>query len=120
MAKDDYDVILYRILVYLYACMKRKIIFDDDTFKESVRKNVKNDQYFYSILEMAQEEGYIDGLLFKKAWGQDKILMSDLADARITQDGIRYLCENGRMAKIGEALADTADIISKLAAILAK
>ena len=32
MAKDDYDVIVYRVLVYFYACMKRKIMFEEETF----------------------------------------------------------------------------------------
>ena len=28
MAKDDYDVIAYRVLVYLYGCMKREIMLE--------------------------------------------------------------------------------------------
>ena len=49
MAKDDYDVIVYRLLVYLYGCLKRKITFDDAVFRETVRKNVDNDEYCYTM-----------------------------------------------------------------------
>lgn len=38
MAKDDYDVIVYKILVYLYAFMKRKITFEEDVFQATVKK----------------------------------------------------------------------------------
>lgn len=54
MAKDDYEVIVYRMLVYLYACKKRKIMFDINTFNESVRKNIESDQYLYDIIDMMQ------------------------------------------------------------------
>lgn len=118
MAKDDYSVILYRLLVYLYACKKRKIMFDSMTFQEAVKRNIENEQYFYDILEMAQEEGVIRGAKFKKAWGQDKIPLFDESELEITPAGIRYLEENSTMKKIGEVLKDAADIIAKLAGIV--
>lgn len=118
MAKDDYDVILYRLLVYLYACKKREIMFDPDTFDAAVRKDVHSDPYFNDILEMAQSEGLIKGVLLKKAWGGDKLLLSNLSDIEITAAGIRYLKENSTMKRIGDRLKDAVDIIAKLAGIL--
>ena len=118
MAKDDFDVIAYRVLVYLYACLKREIMFEDVTFYESVRKNVSSDTYFADILRMMQAEGLIEGLEFANAWGGDCILVSSASDARITAAGIRYLKENGTMKRVGDALKETVDIISKLASIL--
>ena len=50
MAKDDYDVVLYRILVYLYACKKRKIAYNSTTFREAVSKGVQNDQWLYDVI----------------------------------------------------------------------
>lgn len=32
MAKDDYHVIVYKVLLYLYAVLKRKIVFDKISF----------------------------------------------------------------------------------------
>lgn len=117
MAKDDYQVVLYRLLVYLYACKKRKIIFDERAFQETVKKNVDNEQYFYDVLKMAQEEGFIKGAKFQRAWGQDKIPLFDNDDLEITSAGIIYLEENSTMKKIGETLKEATDTISNLAAI---
>ena len=116
MAKDDYDVIVYRMLVYLYACAKRKILFEDTTFREAVKKNVENDMYFYDVLRMMQTEGLIEGLVFTSAWG-DVFLANDLQDAKITADGIHYLKENRTMAKVGTAMKEAVDTIAKLAEV---
>lgn len=118
MAKDDYDVIVYRVLVYLYACLKREIIFEKITFQEAVRKNVENDAYFNDVLSMMQGEGLIEGLVFTKAWGGDLILSSNMSDAKITASGIRYLKENGIMSKVGSMLKESADTIAKLASLI--
>ena len=118
MARDDYDVIVYRVLVYYYAVLKRKIMFEGVTFQEAVRKNVESDAYFADVLRMMQAEGLIEGLTFVKAWGGDSILTSDMEDAKITAGGIRYLKENGTMRKVGGMLKEAVDIIAGLAAIL--
>lgn len=115
MAKDDYDVIVYRVLLYLYACLKRKIIFDDVTFKATAKKNVESDEYFESVLRMMQDEGLICGVITQKVWGNTYILCSDLCEMEITADGIHYLKENGRMQKIWGILKDAADITAELA-----
>jgi hypothetical protein len=117
MAKDDYEVILYRLLVYLYAVKKRKILFDNATFREAVRKNVGNDQYFYDIINMAQGEGLIEGATFTTAWRSDKIMTSEIRDLGITANGIRYLKDNSKMHQIGENMKCGADMIADLASI---
>ena len=118
MAKDDYDVIVYRILVYLYACLKHKILFEEVTFHAAVRKNVESDEYFADILRMMQEDGLISGVVLTKIWGGDVVIGSDLEDMKITSSGIQYLQENSRMKKIGESLKESVDIIAKLAGII--
>lgn len=118
MAKDDYDVIVYRLLVYLYACLKRKIIYDEITFREAVRKNVENDGYFADILFLMQEEGLIKNIKFVDAWGGDRIISSSLKDIEITVKGIHYLKDNDKMASIAGTLKAAGDIIAKLAAIV--
>lgn len=118
MAKDDYDVIVYRVLVYLYACLKHEIMFDRRVFDATVRKCVDNESYFLTVLQMMQTEGLIEGLDFADAWGGDSILISDLSDAKITVEGIHYLKENSVMRRVAEALKESVDIIAKLADIL--
>ena len=117
MAKDDYDVIVYRILVYLYACMKHKIMFENITFEKAVRKNIESDEYVTDILVMMQKEGLITGVIGAGAWGES-ILVSEYSDLKITVDGIHYLKENSTMKKVGETLKETVDIIAKLAGII--
>ena len=114
MAKDDYDVIVYRVLMYLYACLKRKILFEKATFDAAVRKNVESEEYFVKVLHMMQDEGLIKGLCFARAWGVD-ILASDMSDAEITAAGVRYLKDNSVMNRIGEKLKEAVDIIASLA-----
>ncbi len=118
MAKDDYDVIVYRILVYYYACLKRKISFDNETFRELVSKHTDSEGYFNDILDMMQREGFIEGLSFHRAWGRDLLLTSDLDEARITPEGIHYLKENSAMAKAAEFLKNGKDLIAGLATSL--
>nr|DAM88885.1 MAG TPA: hypothetical protein [Caudoviricetes sp.] len=37
MAKDDYNVIVFKILTYLYAVLKRETVFDISKFKLATR-----------------------------------------------------------------------------------
>lgn len=118
MAKDDYDVIVYRVLVYLYGCLKHKIVYEDVTFEAAVKKNIDSDEYFFEVLRMMQDEGLIEGFSYVKAWGGDIIATSDMSDMKITAAGVRYLKDNGTMQKVGIALKDIADLIAKLATML--
>ena len=118
MAKDDYDVIVYRILVYLYACFKGKILFEGATFREAVRKNVESDEYFARVLRLMLSESLISGLVVTKAWGQTYLIASDLRDMEITAEGIHYLKENSTMQRVGRTLKETSDIIADLASVL--
>ena len=118
MAKDDYDVIVYRILVYLYACLKHKIMFEEEVFLATVCRNVESEEYFADILRMMQKEGYIEGLVFANPWGNEWILGNDIENARITPEGIHYLQDNSRMKKVGEMLKESVDIIAKLASLI--
>lgn len=114
MAKDDYDVIVYKILLYLYAVLKRKISFDSATFGAMLSKNEISDEYLTDVLRMMQIEGQISGAQFVKAWGNEYILVSNLSDISITAAGINYLKENSVMQKIGSTLKESAGIVASL------
>lgn len=117
MAKDDYEVIAYKILLYLYSCMKRITVFDTDEFNKTVRKNVESDEYFANILRLMQKEGLIEGVLVKKVWGAC-LLISDLKDMEITADGIRYLKDNSKIEKARTMIMESADLFSNLIGLL--
>ena len=118
MARDDYEVIMYRILVYLYACMKRKIIFDKTVLLGTVCKGAKNEEYLTDVFRMIQDEGFLDGLAFTHTWCNDFILANDIENSRITPAGIRYLKENSRMKQIGEMFRKDIDTIANLANLI--
>lgn len=119
MAKDDYDVLVFKILTYYYACLKRKVLFNQEVFDHAIIKSGDiSDEYLADVLRMMQEEGLLQGLTFTKAWGEDYILASDLRDAKITPAGVHYLKENSTMQKIMKALVDAADTMGNLAGIL--
>ena len=117
MVKDDYDVILCKLLIYLYAIMKRKTVYSDVEFDKTVRRNV-NEDYFTDVLRLAREEGLIRGVLTTKVWGGSYILISSPGDLEITPAGIRYLKENSTAQKALKVIIDTADIFAALASAI--
>lgn len=118
MAKDDYNVIVYKILAYLYAVFKRKITYDYDVFSKLINLDDINEQYFSDILRNLQAEGYIQGLSFTKAWGNEYILISDYSDMVITHKGIQYLSDNSTMKQIKEILIYNVGLIGSLIKII--
>lgn len=108
MAQDDYDYIVFKILTYLYTCFKRQNSFDKDAFKSQIITAKVSEEYMTDILRLTQDEGYIEGLAFKRAWGNEYILINDLENLRITSLGIRYLLDNEKMNKIKNAIIEGA------------
>lgn len=106
MAKDDYFVIAYRILKYLYACFKAGERADVEMFGPDALGI--NNGYWVNMLESLCSEGYITGVAFPSAVGS--IHSAKVYDARITQKGIEFLEDNSRMKKAAaflKALKDT-------------
>ena len=118
MAKDDYHVIVYKILLYLYGVLQRKIVFSCDAFNKLIERSEIKEEYFTDVIRLMQNEGLIEGAVFEKAWGHDYILISNLEDLQITADGIRYLKENSTMNKVMKSLKDTPGLASSLFSFL--
>lgn len=108
MAKDNYDYIVFRILVYLYACLKRKCSYDSRVLTRKVVTEAVQEDYFVDVLRMMQQEGLVEGLTFTRAWGQEFLLVGGLEQLQITAQGIRYLLDNGTMKKIKEKVLKNA------------
>ncbi len=118
MAKDDYNVISYKVLAYLYGIFKRKITYDQNVFRKLISLDDINEQYFSDVLRNLQTEGYIEGLHFTKAWGNEYILTSEYSDMFITHKGIQYLSENNSMKQIKEILINNVGLIGSLIKII--
>lgn len=116
MAQDDYDVIVFRILTYLYAVMKRKEVFQQLNYDHAIKKSKINEDYLNDVYRLMANEGLIEGTLFKETWGTALIPLFDEKDLRITAKGIHYLEDNDKMKAVGKFLLDKADDIVKLVA----
>lgn len=67
MARNDYHLIVYKILLYYYACLKREAVFNETVFKKDIGDVEEN--YLEDIIRNLVIEEYIRGLHFTKAWG---------------------------------------------------
>ena len=67
MSTNDYDVIVFKLLVYYYACLKHTTVFKQSEFDLITKKAGVNEEYLLYVLEMMQDEGLIKGLTFTKA-----------------------------------------------------
>ena len=107
MAKNDYFVIVYRILIYLYACMKDGVTPDENVISYETL-NI-NQRYWCDILESIYEEGYIKGIVISKMLNNVASVRID--QIKITQKGIGFLEENSLMHKAKEFLKTVKEII---------
>ncbi len=111
MAKDDYHVIVYQILSYLYMCLKKgqKVNGDKIDWDKSEYFAINKDYWSYIIVNMVKE-GLITGVLLTKSWGQEYPMISELDSCRITPKGIEFLCDNSFMNKAKQFLKDVKEI----------
>lgn len=110
MAKDDYFVIVYQILAYLYTCLKRgERIEPEMLMYDGLLFNI-NQNYWAYIMENLIEQGYVKGLSNTRA-GQGYYIKQQLSGCEITPKGIEYLCENSTIRKAYRFLKDAKSII---------
>ena len=107
MAQNDYFVICYKILSYLYDCLKA----GSEISREYLQAESFNCplSYWEYIICHLYDDGYIEGVQMIPILGQRRSykLMPDIA---ITPKGIEYLQNNSMMAKAKECLKTIKDI----------
>lgn len=117
MAKDDFHVIVYQILAYLYNCLKNgekvnseKLSKDSEFFIANGRS--LDERYWGYILFQMQQMRLIEGIEFSGRidnYSFQKPLR--YANCMITPLGIEYLTDNSFLNKAKEFLKDTKAII---------
>ncbi len=107
MARDDYFVIVYQLMKYLYDCLKKGEKPEIDHLQASYYSIPKN--YWEYILVSLIQEGYIAGLLMSPSKGG--VVFGDLQDTIITPKGIEYLFENSLIEKAKRTLKDVKEMI---------
>lgn len=101
MAKDDFHVIAYKILRYLYECMKhdKPIQLNQFAWKCEMFDIPRN--YWLEIIAVLVKEGYMIGFdIIENTKDAPRINVQE--PFKITHKGIDFLEENSRMKKAAE------------------
>ena len=111
MAKDDYHVIVYQILSYLYTCLKKGIKVNEKnlSYEDSKYFNINKNYWSYIIINM-YDAGLITGITLAPVWGEEYPVISNLDNCRITPQGIEYLCDNSFMEKAKQFMKEIKEI----------
>jgi hypothetical protein len=108
MAKDDYFVIVYRLLKYLYACLKKSK--DPSTEVLDAEFFMIDEKYWEYIIRHLKEGEYVEGVTLISLMNRpDKCVKIGL-NFKITPKGIQYLEENPIFQKVKGAVKDIAEI----------
>ena len=70
MAKDDYFVLAYKILAYLYECLKGKRKLDFSYLQPMTKDFPVEESYFCYIIENIYRSGYIEGVIMVPILGE--------------------------------------------------
>ena len=114
MAKDDFFVVSYKILLYYYACLKRTRVFDKNEFDRMIGAEGINEDYLLDIFIMLYDNGYLSGVNPMRAFGGELAHINSPDKYKITLKGIEYLQENSMMSKTRDMLLKTASPIASL------
>lgn len=109
MAQDDMHVIMYKVLAYLYKCLK----LGKDPDKEMLQGygplfGGTPENYWTAIWLEMMEKGLVKGVL---KYPSDNSMHVVLDSPRVTFEGVEFMNENSMMAKAKEFLKDTKSII---------
>lgn len=99
MAKDDYFVFVYKVLSYLYDCLKGKKVLDFEYLTPLTKDFPIEEDYFNYIIENLYKEGYIDGVVLVPILGEVQNKVKYTNSLQITPKGIEYLIDNSMMEK---------------------
>jgi len=101
MAKDDYFVVVYKVLAYLYSCLKKGETPDDKNL-QAVIFDVNREYWDYIIINL-QRDGYIRDVIIADVDGTKGVVVS-MKHVELTPAGIAYLFDNNFMSKVKNAL----------------
>lgn len=113
MEKDDYFVLAYRILSYLYACLKADTQPDMERLACGTKDFPIQREYWEYIFRHLSLDGYLEGVMIIPMAGgcPDRVKIGQL---QITPKGIAYLQENTMMQKAKDFLKEIKEIVPGL------
>ena len=111
MAKDDYFVLAYRLLAYLYDCLKKENKPDWEYMMYETKQFPISEDYFVYLFEQLFNEQYIEGVLVFPQNGYCGIKDCGI---RITPKGIEFLQENSSMKRAAQFLKSLKEAVPGL------
>ncbi len=106
MASDDFDVIQFKVLTYLYQCIKGGV----NPSPEQAQAFAKvNPVYWSAVLGDLRDHGYVKA---------DRLAFVDgerYSNIRITSEGVEFLRESPRMRRAREFLGSAFDAVLHVA-----
>lgn len=110
MARDDYYVIVYQILAYLYQQLKKGADVDPKKLAHDSNFLSINKKYWQYIMINLLNERYIKGIIVEETL--DGVLeVYNLEECQITPKGIEYLTENSTIEKAKNFFKDIKEIV---------
>lgn len=110
MAKDDYHVIIYQILSYLYQQLKKGQDIDVSLIKHDSKYLQINRKYWKYIIINLLSEGFIRGVVVDEDI-EGNLEIYNLDQCEITPKGIEYLTDNSTIEKAKKFMKDLKDIV---------
>ena len=112
MAKDDYYVIVCKILVYLYNRLKGRDNRDPMVFLNPTPKDFPISQsYFDYCIRHMYKKGYIEGVAVQ-ANGDEIYGVYVTEKIQITPEGIDFMQDNSKIRRAMELLPEAAGLIA--------
>lgn len=111
MAKDDYFSLVYKLLSYLYACLKINRKPNWATIAPNTKDFPIGEEYFAYILSHLLADGYIEGITEVRKIGSP-VQFKETKGISITPKGIQYPDENSMMKKAAQLVEPITDIAS--------
>lgn len=105
MASNDYHVIVYKILAYLYDGLKAGEPVDKSLLTADGHFFGVPESYWAFIWQSLLDAGYVNGIVITRAFGSTSIIQG-LESAQITPLGIEYLSDNAFLQKVKRFLQD--------------
>ncbi|WP_302932856.1 YjcQ family protein [Ruminococcus callidus] len=102
MAKNDMEVIMYKILRYLYECMKTGKTPDLADIMWNCKMFDIPKAYWLAIMQELIEDEYIGGLRFVGAKDMEQVLQ--VGNIKITKKGRDFLKDESVLSKIKPVL----------------
>ncbi len=109
MAKDDYYIIAYRLMAYLYSCLKA----GEKQNIDYIYSLSDVPTYFDYILVNLYNDGYLEGIVKIPLLGSDYGVRV-MPDVMITPKGIEFLQTNSAMSKAKDFLKTVKEVIPGL------